>query len=66
MSPANIFVVVMFSIVGLAAFRYGKKNGEPRPLVLGVLLMVYGYFVSDAWISLLVGGLLTGLIFYPR
>jgi hypothetical protein len=66
MSPANIFIVVMFSIVGLAAFRYGRKNGEMRPLVLGALLMVYGYFVSDAWLSLLVGGLLTALIFYPR
>jgi hypothetical protein len=66
MSPANIFVVVMFSIVGLAAFRYGKKNSETRPLVLGVLLMVYGYFVSNAWLSLLVGGVLTALIFYSR
>jgi hypothetical protein len=66
MSPANIFIVVIFSVVGLAAFRYGKKNSETRPLVLGVLLMLYGYFVSDAWLSLLVGGLLTALIFYPR
>ncbi len=66
MSPANIFIAVMFSIVGLAAFRYGKKNGEARSLVLGALLMVYGYFVSDAWLSLLVGGVLTALIFYPR
>ena len=66
MSAANIFIVVLFSLVGLAAFRYGKKQGEARPLVLGVLLMVYGYFVSDAWLSLLVGALLTALIFFPR
>ncbi|MFI5142914.1 MAG: hypothetical protein ACHQQS_05065 [Thermoanaerobaculales bacterium] len=66
MSAANIFVVVIFSLVGLAAFRYGKKNAEVRPLVLGVLLMVYGYFVSNAWVSLLVGGVLTALIFYPQ
>jgi hypothetical protein len=66
MSAANIFIVVIFSLVGLAAFRYGKKNAEVRPLVLGVLLMVYGYFVSNAWVSLLVGGVLTALIFYPQ
>lgn len=66
MSPANIFIVVVFSFVGLAAFRYGRRNGETRPLVLGVLLMVYGYFISDAWLSLLAGSLLTALIFYPR
>jgi hypothetical protein len=66
MSTSNIFVVVIFSLVGIAAFRYGKKNSEMRPLVLGMLLMVYGYFVSDAWLSLLIGALLTALIFFPR
>jgi hypothetical protein len=66
MSPATIFIAVTFGIVGLAAFRYGRKNGETRPLVVGMLLMVYGYFVTDAWLSLLVGGLLTALLFYPR
>jgi hypothetical protein len=66
MSPANIFVAILFSLVGRAAFRYGRKNSETRPLVLGALLMVYGYFFSNAWLSLLVGGLLTALIFFPR
>jgi predicted phage tail protein len=66
MSPANILVVVLFSLVGLAAFRYGRKNGETSPLVLGVLLMVYGYFTPNVWLSLLVGGLLTALLFYRR
>ena len=28
-SLATILVAVLFSIVGFAAFRYGKKNGEP-------------------------------------
>jgi hypothetical protein len=66
MAPGNIFVVVLFSIVGFAAFRYGKKTGEARPLVLGIALMAYGYFVSNAWLSLLVGSVLTALIFFPR
>ena len=66
MSPANICIVVLFSLVGLAVFRYGRRNGEARPLVLGVMLMVYGYFVSNAWLSLLTGGVLTALIFYPQ
>lgn len=66
MSPANIFIVVLFSLVGLAAFRYGKREGELRPVFLGLALMFYGYFVSNAWLSLLVGGVLTALIFYPQ
>ena len=66
MSAGNIFVAIIFSLVGLAAFRYGKKNSEARPMVLGVALMAYGYFVSNAWLSLLTGGVLTALIFFPR
>lgn len=65
-SMGNIFVVVLFSLVGFAAFRYGKRNAEVRPMLLGAALMVYGYFVSDAWLSLLVGAVLTALIFFPR
>ena len=66
MSAGYIVVVVVFSLIGLAALRYGKRESELRPVVLGLALMFYGYFVSDAWISLLVGCVLTALIFYPQ
>jgi hypothetical protein len=66
MSIGNIVVVAIFSLVGFAAFRYGRKNDETRPMLLGAALMVYGYFISDAWLSLVVGGVLTALIFFPR
>ena len=66
MSAANIFVVVLFSLVGLAAFRYGRKAGEARPMFIGAALMVYGYFFSNPWASLLVGAALTALLFYPQ
>ena len=66
MSIGNIVVVAIFSLVGFAAFRYGRKNDEVRPMLLGAALMVYGYFIPDAWLSLAVGGVLTALIFFPR
>jgi hypothetical protein len=65
-SPANLAVLVFFSFVGVAAFVYGKKNAAPRPLVIGLALMAYGYFVSNVWMSLVVGAALTALIFYPQ
>jgi len=65
-SLATILLALFFSLVGFAAFRYGKKNNEPRPLFLGIALMAYGYFVSNAWVSLAVGALLTLLIFFPQ
>ena len=65
-SLATILLAVLFGLVGFAAFRYGKKNAEPRPLFLGIALMAYGYFVTNAWISLAIGSVLTLLIFFPR
>ena len=52
--------------MGFAAFRYGKKNAEPRHLFLGIALMAYGYFVTNVWLSLAIGTILTLLLFFPR
>ncbi|MCA1582653.1 MAG: amino acid transport protein [Acidobacteria bacterium] len=64
-SVATLLFAVLFGLVGLAAFRYGRKNGEPRQLFLGIALMAYGYFVTNAWISLGIGAVLTLLLFFP-
>jgi hypothetical protein len=65
-SFATIAVAIVFGMVGFVAFRYGKKNGEARPLFLGVALMAYGYFVTNVWVSLAIGALLTLFLFFPR
>ena len=65
-SVYTIILAVFFGLVGFAAFRYGRKNSEPRALFLGVALMAYGYFVSNAWVSLAIGTLLTLALFFPR
>lgn len=54
-SPANLFGMLIFGIIGLAAFRYGKKMHEGAPLGIGVALMVYPYFVSRTWLLYVVG-----------
>ena len=41
-----------FSLCGVVAFRYGKKNVNVRAMVIGGLLLVYPYFISDAiWMT---------------
>ena len=65
-SLTAILIAVAFSIVGWIAFRRGKKEGEPRPLFLGIALMAYGYFVTNAWVSFGIGAVLTLLLFFPR
>ena len=62
----TILLAVLFGLVGYAAFRHGRKNHEPRPLFIGLALMAYGYFVSNAWVSLAIGSILTLALFFPR
>jgi hypothetical protein len=66
LSLATIIIAVFFSLVGFAAFRYGKKSEDWRRFFLGIALMAYGYFVSNAWLSLAIGAVLTLLLFFPR
>ena len=65
-SVYTLVLAVLFGLVGFAAFRYGRKNSEPRPLFIGVALMAYGYFVTNAWVSLAIGSALTLARFFPR
>lgn len=42
---------LLFSSIGLGFFLYGRKQQRPVPLVCGILLMTYPYFVpSTVWL----------------
>lgn len=55
-SPAYIFGAVLFSIIGYAAYRYGKKASLGSPKWIGIALMLYPYAVSETWLLYAVGG----------
>lgn len=46
---------VVFSAIGLGYFIYGKRQRAPVPLVCGLVLMIFPYFVSNVWILVLLG-----------
>jgi hypothetical protein len=54
-SPAYLLGAILFGIIGLAAWRYGKKAGLPYPKWIGVALMFYPYAVSNTWLMYAVG-----------
>jgi len=54
-SPAYIVGAVVFGLVGLVAWRRGRKLERPRTLWLGVALMLYPYVVSATWLLYAVG-----------
>lgn len=39
----------------MGAFVYGKRTGLAMPMILGVALMGYPYFVSDFWMTFGIG-----------
>lgn len=57
---------LMFSIVGLIYFRWGKRESELLPLVCGVLLLAYPYFVSTSWAMAMIGLVLTVIPLLPN
>ena len=63
-SPAYIFGAIVFGLVGLVAFRRGRKLERPRTLWLGVALMLYPYLVSNTWLMYALGvALCAGIVF---
>jgi hypothetical protein len=63
-SPAYIFGAVVFGIIGIAAYRYGKKTERKPTKWIGVALMLYPYAISETWLLYVVGaGLCAGLFF---
>jgi hypothetical protein len=64
-SPAALLGSILFGAVGLGAFIYGKRMVLYKPMVIGVALMAYPYFVPETWLIYTIGCVLClGLYFY--
>lgn len=62
-TPALLALNLLLGAFGLAYFVYGKKNGAIVPLICGVCLMIFPYFISRLFPLMLVGLI---LILLPR
>ena len=65
-SPAYLFGAIVFGLIGLVAFRYGRKNERRLTMWLGVALMVYPYAISTTWLLYVVGAALCAGFFIER
>ena len=66
MDVAALFCGVLLSAIGLGFFIYGKRQHAPVPLVCGIALMVFPYFVSSVWVLVLVGAALMAIPYFLR
>ncbi|HZR45948.1 MAG TPA: hypothetical protein VFA47_04550 [Candidatus Manganitrophaceae bacterium] len=65
-SQASIIWELVFGSIGLGYFVYGKKQKRIVPLVSGLALMAFPYFVPDPVLMVLLGGLLSTLPYFLR
>ncbi len=56
----------LFGFVGLWFFRRGRKELNNIHVVIGILLMIYPYFISGTLMTFLVGAGLCGAGYYFR
>lgn len=65
-SPSYLIGVVVFSVVGIVAYYYGRRHDRPRMRWLGLALMLYPYVVWQTWLLYLVGGGLSVAAWFER
>ena len=63
-SPAYLAGAILFSLIGFAAYRYGKTTARPRVKWIGVVLMFYAYAIPQTWLLFLVGLMLCAGIYW--
>jgi hypothetical protein len=65
-SLSNLFAGLIFGSIGFVAFIYGKKMAFWRPMIIGIALMVYPYFLSGTLVIYLIGITLTATLYFWR
>ncbi|WP_081107090.1 MULTISPECIES: amino acid transport protein [Acinetobacter] len=66
MNATQLFLGVIFSSIGLGYFLYGKKQKMTVPLVCGLVLMLFTYFIDNAMIISVIGIVLSILPYFLR
>jgi hypothetical protein len=65
-SAANLIGGLVFGSIGFIAFIYGKRMNLWRPMLLGLALMVYPYFISSDVMMIAIGAIGTTGLFVLR
>jgi len=65
-TAAGLIPGLLFGIIGFAAFAYGKKQSEWLPMVAGLTLMTYPYFVANVVAQYAIGAALVTALFVFR
>ncbi len=66
MSDAPLLWGLLFGSIGLGFFVYGKRQRAVVPLLCGVGLMVFPYFVANTFLLVAIGIALLAVPYFVR
>jgi hypothetical protein len=66
LNEAQLLWGLLFSSIGLGFFLYGRKQRAVVPLLCGIALMVYPYFVANALLLVAIGVVLCAIPYFVR
>jgi len=66
LTTAALLWSLLFGSVGLGFFIYGRRQRAVVPLVCGLLLMVFPYFISNTVLLVLIGFSLMGVPYFVK
>ena len=66
MNTTQLLLGVLFSSIGLGYFIYGKKQKVTVPLVCGLVLTIFPYFIENTAMLASIGILLSILPYFIR
>jgi hypothetical protein len=49
-TPAALFALIVFGLIGTGALMYGKRMEQWKSMTIGGVLLVFPYFVSQTWL----------------
>jgi hypothetical protein len=66
MTEATLLWGVLFSSIGIGYFIYGRRQGKTIPLLSGVALMVYPYFMPNVAALIIIGAIFVAVPYFIR
>lgn len=59
---SSLIASLIVSSIGFVAFSYGKSQQRFPQMIIGLVLMIFPYFIPTAWLMLAIAAVLCGLL----
>ena len=66
MTEAGLLWGVLFSGIGVGFFIYGRRQGRTVPLVSGLVLMIFPYFIPNTTAMVIIGAIFIAVPYFIR